>query len=228
MNTIQSILIIVTSFSELVTGEPTGLWLEEFVVPYMEFQNQGMKVTVASIEGGKAPVDPRSNPDEVQAKDWQQAIKVLENTVAIKGVKAAEFDAVYIPGGHGTMFDLPDNQALQAVLQDFAQQDKVIAAMCHGPAALVGVTLKDGTPLVAGRMVTGFTNSEEAAAGFVEKMPFLLEDRLTALGAKFIGKDNWATHVEIDGQLITGQNPQSSKATALAVVEALRSRSGER
>lgn len=226
MNTIQSILIIVTSFGELAPGEPTGLWLEEFVVPYLEFQSQGYKVTVASIQGGKAPIDPRSNPNEEQKKTWAVAIGALDSTLAIEGINPEQFDAVYIPGGHGTMFDMPESTELQKVLQGFAEQDKVIAAMCHGPAALVGVTLKDGTPLVAGKSVTGFTNTEEAEAGFAEKMPFLLETHLRKLGANFVGEPNWSDHVEVDGKLITGQNPQSSKSTALAVIEVLSKEGG--
>lgn len=221
MNTIQTILIIVTSFSEIAPGEPTGLWLEEFTVPYMAFKNRGFKVSVASIQGGKAPIDPRSNPSAEQEIVWAEAIKALDNTVPIASIEATNFDAVVIPGGHGTMFDLPNSENLHNALRDFAEQDKVIAAMCQGPAGLVGVTLEDGTPLVAGKKVTSFTNEEESAAGFTKKMPFLLESRLRDLGAEFIEQANWSDHVQIDGKLITGQNPQSSKSTALAVIDAL-------
>ncbi|MCG7985315.1 MAG: type 1 glutamine amidotransferase domain-containing protein [Candidatus Thiodiazotropha lotti] len=221
MNTIQSILIIVTSFSEIVPGESTGLWLEEFAVPYMAFKSKGYKVSVASIQGGEAPIDPRSNPSPEQQEVWAEAIKALDNTIPVGSVDATEFDAVFIPGGHGTMFDFPDSADLHTILRAFAEQDKVIAAMCHGPASLVGITLKDGTPLVAGKRLTSFTDEEESAAGFTEKMPFLLESRLRHLGAKFVKKPNWSNHVQIDGKLITGQNPQSSKSTALAVIEVL-------
>lgn len=221
MNTIQSILIVVTSFGEIAPGEPTGLWLEEFAVPYMQFKRQGFEVNVASIQGGKAPIDPRSNPSPDQKDTWAEAIKALDNTIPIAAIDATDFDAVFIPGGHGTMFDFPNSEDLHAALRDFAQQDKVIAAMCHGPASLVGVVLEDGTPLVAGKTVTSFTNEEESAAGFTEKMPFLLESRLRALGANFVEQPNWSNHVQVDGKLITGQNPQSSESAALAVVETL-------
>ncbi|MCU7885548.1 MAG: type 1 glutamine amidotransferase domain-containing protein [Candidatus Thiodiazotropha sp. (ex Lucinoma annulata)] len=221
MHTIKSILIIVTSFSEIAPGEPTGLWLEEFAVPYIEFKSNGFEVSVASVQGGKAPIDPRSNPTPEQKEAWAEAIKSLGKTAPVTSINPADFDAVFIPGGHGTMFDFPRSTDLNKVLKGFAEQDKVIAAMCHGPASLVGVTLEDGTSLVAGKAVTSFTNKEESVAGFTDKMPFLLETRLRELGAKFVEKPNWSDHVQVDGNLITGQNPQSSKSTALAVINAL-------
>jgi len=221
MNTAQSILMIVTSFSEIAPGEPTGLWLEELAVPYMEFKSKGFSVSVASIQGGKAPIDPRSKPTPEQKEAWTEAIEALDNTAPLASIESTDFDAVFIPGGHGTMFDFPNSDDLQKALRAFAEQDKVIATLCHGPASLVGVTLEDGTPLVAGKAVTSFTNEEESAAGLKEKMPFLLEDRLRELGAKFVEEPNWSNHVQVDGKLITGQNPQSSKGTALAVIDAL-------
>ncbi len=221
MNAIQSILIIVTSFSEMAPGEPTGLWLEEFAVPYLEFKSNGFKISVASVRGGKAPVDPRSKPTPEQKAAWGEAIQSLDDTVPVASIKPADFDAVFIPGGHGTMFDFPKSDDLHKVLQGFAEQNKVIAAMCHGPASLLGVTLQDGTLLLAGKTLTSFTNEEESAAGLTDKMPFLLETQLRESGAKFVEKPNWSDHVEIDGKLITGQNPQSSKSTAQAVIDAL-------
>ncbi len=221
MSRVQSILMIVTSFSEIAPGEPTGLWLEELAAPYMEFKGRGFKISVASIQGGKAPIDPRSKPTPEQKEAWTEAIEALDNTVPVASIEPTNFDAVFIPGGHGTMFDFPDSEDLHKALRAFTEQDKVIATMCHGPASLVGVTLEDGTPLVAGKIVTSFTNEEESAAGFKDKMPFLLENRLRALGAKFVEEPNWSNHVQVDGKLITGQNPQSSKDTALAVIDAL-------
>ncbi|MEE9320367.1 MAG: type 1 glutamine amidotransferase domain-containing protein [Granulosicoccus sp.] len=221
MQTSRSILIVVTSFGEIAPGELTGLWLEEFAVPYIEFRREGFQVCVASVQGGKAPVDPRSNPAPEKTKAWAEAIKSLQKTVPVASIEPADFAAVFIPGGHGTMFDFPDSVDLNRVLKGFVEQGKVIAAMCHGPASLVGVMFEDGTSLVAGRTVTGFTNEEESAAGLADKMPFLLESRLRELGANFVGKPNWSDHVQVDGNLITGQNPQSSKSTALAVIDAL-------
>lgn len=216
-----SILIIVTSTHELAPGEQTGLWLEEFAVPFMLFTQHGYRVTVASSKGGKAPIDPRSKPNSEQQSAWAEACLALEKTVALSAVNPSEFHAVFIPGGHGTMFDFPDNRQLHGVLGNFAAQDKVIAAMCHGPASLVGIMLADGTPLVANKRITSFTNDEEIAAGFDSVMPFLLETRLRELGANFIPQANWTNHIEVDGKLVTGQNPQSSRDTALAVMELL-------
>lgn len=221
MNTPKSILMIVTSSNEIAPGEPTGLWLEEFAVPYMEFKSQGFKVCVTSLYGGNAPIDPRSDPSPEQKEAWSEAIEALNDTVPVASINPSNFDAVFIPGGHGTMFDFPNSEDLHNALRGFAKQDKVIAAMCHGPASLLGVTLEDGTPLVAGKTVTSFTNKEEVEAGFAEKMPFLLESRLRELGANFVEQPNWTNHVQVDGNLITGQNPQSSKSTALAVIDVL-------
>jgi putative intracellular protease/amidase len=136
-------------------------------------------------------------------------------------VNVDDFDAVFLPGGHGTMFDLPENVTLQQVLADMASADKVIGAVCHGPAGFVGVRLTDGTPLVAGRTITAFTNSEERAVELDQVMPFLLETRLRELGGRFVVGPNWADHVERDGRLITGQNPQSSGSVAQAIIDVL-------
>lgn len=227
MSTIKAILIIVTNFSEIAPGEPTGLWLEEFAVPYMEFKKHGYEITVASIKGGRTPVDPRSKPSPEQTRTWRDAVSALENTLPVASVDTARFAAVFVPGGHGTMYDLPNNPDTNKLLARFAAENKVIAAMCHGPAILVGVTLGNGSPLIAGKMLTSFTNQEEKAAGFAEKMPFLLETRLRELGASFVERPNWSDHVEVDGNLITGQNPQSSRSAALAVIHALTKQQGE-
>ncbi|MES9854459.1 MAG: type 1 glutamine amidotransferase domain-containing protein [Candidatus Thiodiazotropha sp. L084R] len=227
MDTLHSLLMIVTSFSEISPGEPTGLWLEEFAVPYIEFTNQGYRVSVASVKGGKAPIDPRSDPTAEQAETWAAALNALEETIPVASIVPTDYDAVFIPGGHGTMFDFPNSHDLQTALRGFAEHDKIIAAMCHGPASMVGVTLSDGTPLVAGKTLTSFTNEEESVAGFTKKMPFLLESRLRDLGANFVEKPNWSDHVQVDGKLITGQNPQSSRSTALAVIDALNADHGE-
>ena len=227
MTAVQSILIIVTSVGEISPNEPTGVWLEELAVPYIEFINRGYNVTVASIKGGKAPIDPRSKPTTEQEKLWGGAIKALENTSVLSSINSSDFSAVLIPGGHGTMYDFPKSKSLGELLNKFAQQEKIIASMCHGPASLVNVVLSDGSHLVSGKTLTSFTNDEESAAGFTEKMPFLLESRLRELGAKFVVQPNWSDHVEIDGKLITGQNPQSSKSVALSIIDILSDNSGE-
>lgn len=217
-----SILMIVTSCGAISAEEATGIWLEEFALPYLAFTHEGFQVQVASIEGGKAPIDPRSKATPEQQETWQKAIEALEQTTAIATIQSTQFDAIFLPGGHGTMFDLPGNTHLQTLLREAMAQNKYIAAVCHGPAGLVEVNLDNGSPLVAGKTLTGFTNEEESAAGLSEKMPFLLETRLKELGAKFIAQDNWADHVEIDGNLITGQNPQSTQSVAQALIKSLR------
>lgn len=221
MSAAKAILIIVTSFSDMGAGDHTGLWLEEFAVPYAEFKKHGYDITVASIKGGRAPVDPRSKPNPEQDKAWRDAIDVLEHTVPLASVDASRFAAVFVPGGHGTMFDLPDNLDTSKLLARFAADNKVIASVCHGPAIFVGAKLGNGSYLVAGKKLTSFTNEEEKAAGLEDKMPFLLETRLREQGASFVTQANWADHVEIDGKFITGQNPQSSRSVAVAVIKAL-------
>jgi putative intracellular protease/amidase len=221
LNTIQAILIIVTSFGQISAGDPTGVWLEEFAVPYHQFKENGFIISVASPQGGKAPIDPRSKPTPEQKSAWTEAIDALENTIPLDSIDPEKYVAVFIPGGHGTMFDFPKSKDMHRILRGFVEQDKVIAAMCHGPASLVGVTLSDGTPLVSGKTITSFTNEEETEVGFTNKMPFLLESRLRELGANFVKKTNWSDNVQIDGKLITGQNPQSSKSAALAVIHTL-------
>ena len=216
----KTVLMVVTSADKIDDTLQTGLWLSEFAEPYTEFVASGYSVTVASIKGGSAPIDPRSLDDENQ-KQWADAIALLKNTVPITNVQADGFDAVFLPGGHGTMFDLPSNTTLQTLIRQFAEAGKVVAAVCHGPAGLVGVTMTNGQPLVKGKRVTGFTNEEERAVKLDDKVPFLLEDRLRELGADFIAKPLWSDHVERDGNLITGQNPQSGISTAKAVIEAL-------
>jgi len=221
MNKPGKILIVVTSCANIDAAHPTGLWLEEFAVPYREFRDRGFGIAVASIRGGAVPVDPRSQPSVQNAAAWAEAIGLLQRTMPVAAVDAADFDAVFLPGGHGTMFDLPQDAALQNLLGAFAHAGKVIAAVCHGPAGLVGAKAADGKPLVAGKRVAGFTNEEERAAGLDGLMPFLLETRLRELGADFVVRPNWSDHVECDGNLITGQNPQSSGSVARAVIAAL-------
>jgi len=222
MATPKRILIVVTSHDHIDTTHPTGLWFEEFATPYKEFLSQGFEITIASPRGGNVPIDPRSEPKPEEVEQTAQARSVLRQTQSLNGVRATSFDAIFLPGGHGTMFDLPENTTLQHLLGNFAEEDKVIAAVCHGPAGLVGARLADGTPLVAGKTITAFTDNEERAAELDQSMPFLLESRLRELGGRFVVQPNWSDHVERDGKLITGQNPQSSGSVARAVIEALQ------
>jgi putative intracellular protease/amidase len=217
----KRVLIVVTSCNRIDDTHPTGLWLEEFAIPYLEFQASGFEITVASPKGGEAPLDPRSTQTE-EAKNWTQAEDRLKQTQTLDTLNASDFDAIFLPGGHGTMFDLPDNSKLQNLLREFAETDKVIAAVCHGPAGLVGAKLTEGKPLVAGKTITAFTNEEEQAVELDQLMPFLLETKLRELGANVVVKPNWSEHIQQDGKLITGQNPQSSSLAAQAVISALQ------
>jgi len=211
--------MVVTNHEQISPEHPTGVWLSEFTEPYAIFRNAGYEITVASVRGGKAPVDPRSLNEAGDAD--LAAMKQLEATLPLREVETSGFDAIFLPGGHGTMYDLPSSEELARTLASFHESGRVIAAVCHGPAGLLGARLPDGSPLVKGKRVTGFTNAEEKAAGFDTLMPFLLENRLRELGATFVGAPMWSDHVERDGLLITGQNPQSSASAAKAVIAAL-------
>lgn len=213
-------LIVVTNHTEVHEGKSTGIWLSEFGEAYIEFTKQGYELTVASPLGGKAPVDPGS----VDASTPQEILdtqKYLENTIKLDEVSDEGFDAIFLPGGHGTMYDLPDNQKLQKLLRDFYEGNKIVAAVCHGPAGLVGATLSNGQPLVAGKRVNAFTDREEAQTTLDKHLPFLLESKLRDLGAIYVAAPNWTSHYEVDGNLITGQNPQSTLAVTKAVIAQL-------
>ncbi|MBO2946188.1 type 1 glutamine amidotransferase domain-containing protein [Paenibacillus sp. F411] len=217
----KHILMVVTTADEMKEGHKTGLWLSEFGEAYVEFKKQGYDVTVASPKGGKAPVDDRSLADGV-APEILETAKLLEDTLKLEEVgDISKFDGIFMPGGHGTMFDLPDNTTLHAMIRELYEADKVVAAVCHGPAGLVGVTLSNGKPLVDGKTIAAFTDEEERETTLDRYMPFLLETRLRELGANVIVKDNWADHVVVDGRLVTGQNPQSTESAAREVVKLL-------
>ncbi|QHN50090.1 type 1 glutamine amidotransferase domain-containing protein [Geobacillus stearothermophilus] len=218
----KRVLMVVTNHTTITDDHKTGLWLEEFAVPYLVFKEKGYDVKVASIQGGEVPLDPRS----INEKDpsWAEAEAVLKNTTRLSKDDAHGFDAIFLPGGHGTMFDFPDNETLQYVLQQFAEDGRIIAAVCHGPSGLVNATYKDGTPIVKGKTVTSFTDEEEREVGLDVHMPFLLESTLRLRGANFVRGEKWTDFSVRDGNLITGQNPQSSRSTAEKVVAALEER----
>lgn len=222
MSTSKRILLVVTSHDRVDATHRTGVWFEEFAVPYHMFQAQGWDITVASPRGGSVPLDPRGEPKGDESEKTAEARAVLQQTIALSEVSADQFDAVYIPGGHGAMFDLAEDVTLENLLGDFARQDKVIASVCHGLAGLVKARRTDGTPLVAGKTITSFTNNEESVGGLDPLMPFLLETRLRELGANVVVQPNWSDHIERDGKLLTGQNPQSSRSLARAIIETLQ------
>lgn len=223
------ILIILTSHATAgSTGQPTGVWLEEFTTPYYAYIDAGVDVDVASIDGGKVPVDPHSiaaegkNPASVERflKDAAARAKV-EDSLKIDGLKPASYAAVFLPGGHGTMWDLPTSDTLAQLLTTAWRDGKVVAAVCHGPAGLVNVLDETGQPLVAGRRVAAFSNTEEVAAGMDKAVPFALETRLRELGARYASGPDFQPFAVRDGRLVTGQNPASSAKVAELVLEAV-------
>ncbi len=222
METIIAVLIIVTGATHMKNGEQTGVWLEEFAVPYSMFKKEGFDITVATIHGGQVPIDPRSL--DVKRAEWDDAQTALKTSISLNDIKIDDYAAVYMPGGHGTMFDLADDKSVKKVLGEFADEDKIVSAVCHGPVSLVDVKLKNGKYLVDGKKMTSFTNSEERAAGMTEKMPFLLESKLKEQGALFVSQADWSDHVIVDGNLITGQNPQSSKELAKAIIKTVKAK----
>jgi putative intracellular protease/amidase len=215
-----AILIIVTSHDRIDADHPTGLWLEEFALPYELFCEQGCQSTIASPKGGAAPIDPNSLADGASER-YPTAIAMLADTQPLGSLDPDHFDAVFFPGGHGTMFDLPHNGSVSRIVEAMARTGKMVAAVCHGPAGLIGATAGNGLPLVEGCKLTAFTNAEERAVELDGKMPFLLETRLQELGALFIEAPMWRDHTIRDGWLITGQNPQSSGSVAQALLDAL-------
>jgi putative intracellular protease/amidase len=217
------ILMIVTGHSQIDSEHPTGLWLEEYSIPWHAFRDAGFDVVTATPHGGKAPIDPRSLEG---ADPNDPACKELEQTKTLREAGDAEdYDAVFIPGGHGTMFDLASFDPLKTLLTEFDAQGKIVAAVCHGPAAFVyAIRTGEAATLVAGKTITCFTDDEERAVKLDTLMPFLLESKLREQGANVVIAPNFSDHIEIDGTWITGQNPQSSGSTAKAVIEALKAR----
>lgn len=216
----KKVLIVVTNHAEIYEGRSTGIWLTEFAEAYLEFVEKGYNVTVASPLGGRGPIDPGSI-DSATPQRLLDTQKHLENTLKLAEVASNEFDAIFLPGGHGTMYDLPDNRKLQELLRDFYEAGKIVAAVCHGPAGLVGAKLSNGNPLVAGKRISAFTDREEAATTLDRHLPFLLESKLRDLGAIYVAAPNWTIHYEVDGNLITGQNPQSTLVVTQAVIAQL-------
>lgn len=215
------ILFILTSHGHLLNGEPTGLWAEEHAVPYLAFAQAGHELVVSSVAGGAVPIDPKSAPTEEQARVWYPALRHLSDTPAFDTLDVAGFDAVYLPGGHGTVFDMPYHRKLHDLLFRFEASDRVIASVCHAPAVFAGMRRPDGTPFIAGRRVAAFTDAEERAVDGTDKVPFLLESRLKALGATHQAAPDWSSNAVTDGRLVTGQNPQSSGAAAAQVLALL-------
>ncbi|UOQ45271.1 type 1 glutamine amidotransferase domain-containing protein [Halobacillus salinarum] len=217
----KKILMIVTNADQLDSGHTTGLWLQEFVEPSTEFKDAGFEITAASLNGGKIPIDPNSYSNRLP-KVWDGVMEPLKDTKVLSKIQPADYDAVFLSGGHGTMVDFPNSEVLANVLQHFADNHKIIGAVCHGPAGFIGAEKSDGKPLVNGVKLTGFTNEEEAETGLTDALSFMLEDKLSEAGAEFVAGGAYQDHVEVDGNFVTGQNPQSSLSAAQAVVRLLQ------
>lgn len=224
----MKILMVLTSHDELGdTGHKTGFWAEEFAAPYYVFSEAGAEITLASPAGGKPPIDPNSESEEAQTEAtkrfYQDAAlqEKLAHTHKLDSVLAEDYDAIFYPGGHGPMWDLVNDKHSIKLVETFWQQGKPVSAVCHAPAVLLNAKL-GGKPLIEGRAVTGFTNSEEAGVELTEVVPFLLEDALQEKGGKYEKADDWHPFVIQDGMLLTGQNPASSEPVAKALVKVLR------
>jgi putative intracellular protease/amidase len=225
----MKILMVLTSHDQLGnTGRKTGFWLEEFAAPYYAFKEAGADIVLASPKGGQPPLDPKSNEPSFQTElthrfEADAAAKAaLASTVRLDGVKSDDFDTVFYPGGHGPMWDLAEDPHSIALIESFVAAGKPIALVCHAPGALRHVKRSDGKPLVQGKKVTGFTNTEEEAVGLTKVVPFLVEDELKAKGGLFSKTEDWKVHVVTDGKLVTGQNPASSGPGAKALLAVLK------
>ena len=224
----MNILIVLTSHADLgTTGKKTGFWLEELAAPYYVFKDAGATLTLASPAGGQPPLDPKSADadaltDATRRFDADlEAKAALAATHRLADVNLADYDAVFYPGGHGPLWDLAEDTTSIALIEAAIAAGKPVAAVCHAPGVLRHVRAADGQPLVKGKAVTGFTNTEEAAVGLTDVVPFLVEDMLVANGGTYSKTADWGVHVVRDGLLITGQNPASSAEAARVLMAAL-------
>ncbi|ACV27297.1 type 1 glutamine amidotransferase domain-containing protein [Kangiella koreensis] len=225
----MKILFVLTSHDQLGdTGEKTGFWLEEFASPYYRLKDAGADITLASPRGGQPPLDPKSHEADAQTEDTerfendQEVRNQLANTTRLPDVNADDYDAVFYPGGHGPLWDLHNDDHSIKLIESFIKAGKIVAAVCHAPAVLLKAKDANGEPLVKGKKVTGFSNSEESAVGLTKVVPYLLEDQLVEQGGVYEKVDDWNSLAVVDGQLITGQNPASSAAVADELIKAIR------
>jgi len=222
----MNVLMVLTSHDRLGdTGRKTGFWLEELAAPYYAFKDAGAKITLASPQGGNPPLDPKSNEPASQTELThrfeadEEAKAQLASTVRLDSVSASDFDTVFYPGGHGPLWDLAEDKHSIALIEVFIAADKPVALVCHAPGVLRNVKTAAGRPLVEGKKVTGFANSEEEGVGLTDIVPFLVEDELIAKGGLYSKGEDWGSYVVQDGLLITGQNPGSSAATAAQLLK---------
>jgi putative intracellular protease/amidase len=225
----QKILFVLPSHDQLGnTGQKTGFWLEEFASPYYEFIDNGYDVTIASPKGGRPPVDPKSLQTENQTESTKRfqadksANEKLDNSLVLKEVSSDDYISLFLPGGHGPMWDLSQDNDLKRIVEDFYNKNKIISAVCHGPAGLLQATDKNGYSILKNKRVTGFTNEEEQTVKLDKIVPFSLERRMKELGGNFEKTENFKPFVIHDGQIITGQNPASAFVAARKVIEILK------
>jgi putative intracellular protease/amidase len=225
----MKVLMVLTSHDQLGnTGRKTGFWLEELAAPYYVFKDADAQITLASPNGGRPPLDPKSNEPMFQTDITRRFEKdadaeaQLDKTVRLDSVRQEDYDTVFYPGGHGPMWDLAEDKDSIKLLESFVTSGKTFAVVCHSTGALRHVKSSDGKPFVDGKTVTGFTDGEEEEVGLTKVVPFLVEDEMMKLGATFSKVKNWGVHVVPDGQLITGQNPASSGPAAKALIDALK------
>jgi len=222
----MKVLIVLTSHDQLGnTGRKTGFWLEELAAPYYTFKDAGVEVVLTSPKGGQPPLDPKSNEPSFQTDLTRRfeadtaANAQLAATVRLDSVSQADFDTVFYPGGHGPLWDLAEDTHSIALIESFIEAGKPVALVCHAPGVLRHVKASNGRPLVEGKQVAGFTNSEEEAVGLTHVVPFLVEDELKAKGGIYSKGPDWASYVVTDGLLITGQNPASSSEAATVLMK---------
>jgi putative intracellular protease/amidase len=225
----MKILMVLTSHDELGnTGRKTGFWLEEFAAPYYTFLEAGVEITVASPKGGQPPLDPKSDEPNFQTDETRRfhsdaaTQAVLANTAKLSDVSHTDYDAVFYPGGHGPLWDLAEDENSISLIETTYRAGKPVALVCHAPGVLRHVKDADGSPLVRGKKVTGFANTEEDAVGLTDVVPFLVEDMLKQNGGDYSKGADWTSYNVQDGLLITGQNPQSSSEAALLLMAAVR------
>jgi putative intracellular protease/amidase len=225
----MNVLMVLTSHSELGnTGKKTGFWIEEFAAPYYTLKDAGVNITLASPKGGQPPIDPKSAEPDAQTEatrrfnDDKDLQALLAQTKKLSEVNADDFNAVFYPGGHGPLWDLSTDADSIRLIETFWKSKKPVATVCHAPAVLLNAKDENGEPLVKGKRVTGFTNTEEEAVQLTEVVPFLLEDELKNKGGEYSKKEDWASYVVKDGLLITGQNPASSEETAHLLLQLLK------
>ena len=227
----MNILMVLTSHDKLGdTGKKTGFWLEEFAAPYYIFKDAGASITLASPHGGQPPLDPKSDEPDSQTdatrrfKGDAEAQKALANTVKLNSVSGDDFDTLFYPGGHGPLWDLAEDKDSIKLIESMHKAGKLVTAVCHAPGIFRNTKAADGTPLVKGKKVTGFTNTEEAAVQLTQVVPFLVEDMLVANGGLYSKGADWAPHVVTDGNLMTGQNPASSGPAAEEALKYLKAK----